>query len=320
MFALIAIVGAVVTSMTTWHADAVPAVIAPASAPVAPASATDVSAAGPAAVMRAAPPPPATVADRSAPAASPRHWVSRQQAFERSPDLFAFVEELLPAATAGDGEARWLVSRVQEYCDGYARAPADYDRDTGLIERLALRGARPLGEARTRVASRCRRFGPGDALSFVQLVQQRQGAADAGSLAAEAALLAMGEPVEADAGYRRELVERVQASRDPDAYAALAPAMGRRAAGDAALVDQVAGTQASEFAWRLAACRLGLDCSPGGALMTTYCAHGGICAPPGTEDFSAFVHEAALTPDEAHEVERMVDELVNGPQPELVMR
>lgn len=318
VFVLIAIFGAVVTSMSTWRGD-VPSLdgeIVTSTAAGAPGPRTSPSAATAHAPARAAAHPVTTATTASA----PRPRMSRPQAFERSSDLFAFARQLQPAADAGDAEAQWLVSRVHEYCDGYTRAPVDYDRDTALIESLGLRAARPLGEARGRVAERCRRFGPGDTVGFLQLVQQRQAAADAGSLAAEAALLAMGEPVGADAHYRRDLVERVQASRDPEAYAALAPAMGIAAAEDVAMAGQIAGTRISEQAWRLAACRLGLDCSQKGALMTTYCANGGICARNDTQDFSAFVREAGLSPGEVDEVDHMVDVLVDGQNVGVVMR
>lgn len=318
VFALIAIVGAVVTSMSSWRGAALPV----ADAPEAVAMASRAETATPR--RNAAQPAPDAVDTAQAPVRAAtqtaRAWVSRQQEFERTGDLFAFAQRLQPAADAGDGEARWLVSRVHEYCDGYARAPADYDRDTALIDSLALRAARPLGDARSRVAARCGRFVPDDTLSFVQLVELRKDAAAAGSLAAEAALLTMGEPLEDDPAYRRDLVARVQIARDPEAYAALAPAMGLAAVDDVALAGRFAGTQAAELGWRLAGCRLGLDCTPEGALMTTYCASGGICAQTADQDFSTFVREAALSPGEADEVDHMVNALVDGQRVGMVMR
>ncbi|MFR0656913.1 hypothetical protein SB719_20420, partial [Pantoea sp. SIMBA_079] len=89
-----------------------------------------------------------------------------------------------------------------------------------------------------RVGHRCARFLPTDTLSFTQLVEARQAAALAGSLPAEAALLAMGEPLDDDADYKAALVDRVQASRDPEAFVALAPAMGVAASDDAALAGR----------------------------------------------------------------------------------
>jgi len=235
-----------------------------------------------------------------------------QREFERADDLFAFRQRLQPLATAGDAEARWLLSRVDEYCAGFARDPGGFGRDSALIDGLQLDAARALGAARGRIGTRCGRFVPGDAPTFVQLVAQRQGAAEAGSLAAEAALLAMGAPLQDDIDYRRDLVERVQASRDPDAFVALSPAMGVAASGDVALADTVAGSQASELAWQLAACDLGLDCSARGALMTQYCANGGVCARDARQDFSSFVRDAAVPRQGAEEIDRMKKILVQG--------
>ncbi|WP_233198580.1 MULTISPECIES: hypothetical protein [Luteimonas] len=235
------------------------------------------------------------------------HW---RTAFERSDDLFVLLRSLESAAAAGDVEARWLASRVHEYCAPVARSPIGYARDTALIGSLGLRGAAPLSAARSRVGHRCARFLPTDTLSFTQLVEARQAAALAGSLPAEAALLAMGEPLDDDADYKAALVDRVQASRDPEAFVALAPAMGVAASDDAALAGRVAGTQGAELAWHLAGCRLGQACGPDSALMTQYCANGGICAQNGEPDFETLVREAAIPPADADEIEAMVDALV----------
>jgi len=242
------------------------------------------------------------------------------RAFEQADDLFAFRQQLQPLADAGDADARWLLSRVDEYCAGFARDPAGFARDSALIDGMQLDAARALGAARGRIGTRCGRFVPGDAPTFVQLVAQRQDAAEAGSLSAEAALLAMGAPLQDDMDYRRDLVERVQASRDPEAFVALSPAMGVAASGDVALTDAVAGTQASELAWQLAACDLGLDCSANGALMTEYCANGGICARDARQDFSAFVRDAAVPRQGAEEIDRMKKTLVeDAPAPRQLL-
>ncbi len=235
-----------------------------------------------------------------------------RDAFERTGDLFTLLQTLESAAQRGNAEARWLASRVHEYCAPVARSPVGYARDTALIDSLGLRAAAPLGDARSRVGDRCARFVPGDVLTFVQLVEAREDAALAGSLAAEAALLAMGEPLDDDEAYRADLVDRVQASRDPEAYLALAPAMGIAASGDDALAGRIAGTQGAEQAWQIAGCRLGQACGPDSALMTQYCANGGICAQDRRQDFEAFVREAAMPQERMDEVEVMVDALVRG--------
>ena len=306
VFALLALLGVLVAAVAMWR-------------PAAPAQDVE-GAASLSTVVTASPAAPVIVA---APSAGSASVISRpaiitrplQQAFESAPDLFAFRQRLQPMADGGDAEARWMLSRVDEYCAPFARDPAGFGRDSALIDGLQLDAARALGAARDRVGTRCGRFAPTDAPTFAQLIQRRREAAEAGSLAAEAALLAMGAPLVDDVDYRRDLVERVQASRDPEAFAALSPAMGVAASGDVALEQTVAGTQASELAWQLAACDLGLDCSPGGTLMTEYCSNGGICARDAHQDFPSFVRDAAVPRQGAEEIDRLKKTLVeDAPQ------
>ncbi|VXA92285.1 conserved hypothetical protein [Luteimonas sp. 9C] len=307
VFATIALLGLLVAALATWRP------VVPGTVAVDPdadwITDTDLPLSSDALAGPIAPPAsdPVLLA-----AASPTAVRPLQRAFEQAGDLFTFRQQLQPLAASGDADARWVLSRVDEYCAGFARDPAGFARDSALISELQLDAARALGAARDRIGARCGRFVPQDAPTFVQLVEQRQDAAEAGSLAAEAALLAMGAPLQDDMDYRRGLVERVQASRDPDAFVALSPAMGVAASGDVALADTVAGTQASELAWQLAACDLGLDCSADGALMTEYCANGGICAREARQDFSAFVRDAAVPRQGADEIDRMKKTLVEG--------
>jgi hypothetical protein len=104
----------------------------------------------------------------------------------------------------------------------------------------------------------------------------------------------MGEPLHKEPDYRRELVERVQQSQDPEAFLAISPAMGVMAAGDDALSGLVAGSQFTQLAWQVAACRLGLACGPNSVLMNSYCANGGICSRDPGQDFESFVFDAAV--------------------------
>src|SRR5690606_8763570 len=236
--------------------------------------------------------------------------------FERADDLHAFLQRLLPAARAGDAEAAWFVSRVYDYCAAHAANPAAYARDTEALARMGLAASAQMIAARERVASRCRRFAPVDGLDAGLVIVKRLEAAEAGSLAAEAALLAQGEPLDESHDYRRALVERVQASGDAEAFSALAPAMGLAASGEPAHADQVAGTRQAELAWHLAACRLGMDCSAQGALMTAWCAHGGICPRRAHQDFEELLHAA----EQPHGGEETIKQLSDSLLREGVLR
>ena len=256
--------------------------------------------------------------DRPAPSAiaatlpaNPAYRSAPRVEFERTDDLYAFVQRLAPAVRERDADAMWLVSKVYDYCSGYAMAPAGYARDTGAIRDMGQRGWQEMVAARDRVSARCARFVPEDDLSQPMVVMRRVEAAQAGSLPAEAALLASGQPLKKTDDYVRDLVTRVRESKDPDAYAAVSSGMGIAASGRQAYAPDVSGTQFAELAWQLAACRLGLDCGPQGALMTSYCANGGICSRDPTQDFAGFVYDAAIPRQGADVVNGMVDSLLS---------
>ena len=243
-----------------------------------------------------------------------RHYAPRgsghRRGFEHARDLYAYANTLAPAARAGDPEATWMLSRVYDYCSAYAMAPADYVGDTRAIQDMELATSSAMVAARTRTSDRCARFVPEDGLSYTMILGMTREAAEAGSLAAEAALLAAGEPLDSSDGYRHELVDRVQQSQDPESFAALAPAMGIQASGDRAFEGQVAGTRLAEVAWQVAACDLGMDCSADSAVMVSQCANGGICSRDPGQDFNSFVFDAAVPRQGADVVNGMADSLM----------
>ena len=235
-------------------------------------------------------------------------------ALEGGGNLFDYAGQLRLAADGGDAQAAWTLSRIYDYCALYAQDPQGYSLDDQVLAGLGLEAVPGLLAARSRVGQRCQGFARGDQLGRLQLLQRRQQAARSGNLAAEAALLAMGEPLSTRADYRSSLVERVIQSQDPEAFLALSPAMGAVAAGDQALAGQVAGSQFTQLAWQVAACRLGLDCGPDSVLMTTYCANGGICSRKPEQGFEAFVFDAAIAQQGGEKMNEMINYLRRPPE------
>lgn len=265
----------------------------------------------PAAVAAAPPAAPRLLASVYREPASPSRTFDPRREFESTPDLFTYAQRLTMMAQTGDADALWLLSRVHDYCAGFAANPVAYGNDTRAIAALDVGTAANMAAARERVSQRCARFMPADGLSSQSVHEARQRAARSGSLAAEAALMAEGEPLSEDAGYRHGLVERVVASGDPQAFLALSNAMGLAASGAEAELGSVSGTWLSELAWQIAACRLGLDCRPQGNLMTAYCAHGGICSRDPSQDFPSFVLDAGVPRQGADTLNDMVDNLLS---------
>lgn len=246
------------------------------------------------------------VAVRTVPAVSPL-----RRGFEDSTDLFAYSRELMAFAAAGDADAMWLLSLVQDQCAGFAADPVGYAQDTRVIAGLGLSNGRAMLSARQRIQQRCARFVPQDGFSLPTLITQRMQAARAGSLAAEASLLAMDQPLQDGDDYRRDLVRRVLDSGDPFAYLAIAPAMGTIGSGRRNTLGEVSGSDLSEIAWRIASCQLGMDCSPNGSMMTSYCVNGGICSQDESQDFTTFARDAGVPRQGADNVDDMVGTLLS---------
>lgn len=261
--------------------------------------------------VESAPPPVARPAHRIAESSPTSVAFDGRREFETSPDLFVYAQQLALQARVGDADAWWMLSRVHDYCAGFASNPAGYVRDTRAIAALDVANAATMAAARERVSARCARFMPEDGLSPRSVREARLQAAKGGSLAAEAALLADGEPLSEEPGYRGELVARVTASGDPQAFLALSRAMGLTASGAESELGEVSGTWLSEVAWQIAACRLGLDCGPEGNLMTAYCAHGGICSRDPSLDFPAFVLDAGVPRQGVENLNDMVNRLLS---------
>lgn len=230
-------------------------------------------------------------------------------AFENGSDLFAYARQLQAAADAGNAEAGWMASRIYDYCGVFAMDPSGYALDSAALQRMDLGAISAMLTARGKVRQGCAGFTAADGLGRARLLQQRLASAKGGNLAAEAALLSMGEPLNDTPEYRRGLVERVQSSQDPEAFLAISGAMGTAAAGDDAYRGMVAGSQFSQLAWQVAACQLGLACGPGSALMVAYCANGGICSRDPQQDFQSFVYDAAVPRQGMEKMNEMVNSL-----------
>lgn len=226
-------------------------------------------------------------------------------AFERSDDLYALMDA---HARSNSAESLWLISKIADYCAEFGRNPTGYVSDSQLEHVVSSADPKSYQAARLKVSHRCRGFVAGEAkddITHAALLVHKTRAARAGSLAAEAALLSQRAPLSADTEYLKNVVRRVLDSMDPDAYAALSMAMvdGRLSP---LIQEEMSGLidgQNGIYAWYLAACRLGLDCTRNGALMTRLCTETFFCRQ---ESFERMVFNQELSLVESEKIRRMV--------------
>lgn len=261
--------------------------------------------------------PAAARADRPAHSTALGLPLDMSAALEGQGNLFDYARQLRQAADAGDAQAAWTLSRIHDYCGLYALDPQGYARDDLVLEAGNAAALQGLLAARQQLGRRCAGFSAAEPTGRAMVLLRRQQSAREGNLAAEASLLAMGQPLEADMAYRRQLVERVVQSQDADAFLALSPAMGATAAGDLAYSGLVAGTEFTQLAWQVAACRLGMACGADSLLMSSYCANAGICSPKAGQDFESFVFDAAVPRQGVEKMNELINQLRRVPEKRL---
>ncbi len=116
--------------------------------------------------------------------------------------------------------------------------------------------------------------------------------------------LQRGEPDPITHAAHLTLMEQVVAADDPTAMLYLGD-MRHEAGGDEA-VDFTRGEVAGH-AWQIAACRRGLDCAAGSALMDQFCM-AGMCAP---SDLEAYIRaEVARQGGEVDQMDAAVDSIL----------
>ena len=232
--------------------------------------------------------------------------------FETTNDLYRFVQKLSSPEESKNADSLWLIAKVVDYCYSYGISPAGFTSDTEVLLRSASKDAAvALKAARDRVASRCSGFaGNSDDKTFSSLASlaNKVRAAKAGSLAAEASLIVLNSPLHTDPDYFSNLTQRITLSKDPDAYLAISDAVGVGAADRNPSTSEF-GTEHATYAWQLAACRRGLNCSSSGNLMSMYCVNGGVC---GTySNFEDLLFNGLLPASERVRVNEMTNRILS---------
>ncbi len=241
--------------------------------------------------------------------ANPRTSSLRQH-FEQSRDLYGLVQEL-KATGSGDPETETIIADALYECVAIAQ-PA------GTSYMGAQQAEKQHPELKTYVEGliatdkqRCGRFvksdiGNADAKSIVRMYAK---AASDGSAKAMAIQLQYSN-IDAmpDAALAAD-VQRIIASRDPDAIGALSNLMGGRAEDRSAAFGPMSGNETQQYAWLMAACQMGMNCGPGSSLLRQYCLNAGVC---GYTSINQVIASNYLTPADYHTAVQQAQQIVKS--------
>jgi hypothetical protein len=214
----------------------------------------------------------------------------KDQTFERATNLFNLLDAADEKTDVGSITLR---ARVFEECRLLAVSP-DFFSSLDANGEEAYGTKLPIvREYAARYLARC-----GDVAQFRKITTQDtaraiHAAADAGSPWARAMLLTQKARGMDNAEFDSTLGE-IMGSRDADAIGALADGMVRPRA--ESKYSDLSGTPLHVYAWQLASCDMGRDCSTNGVLMRQTCIFGGVCGTAAT--YRDFLQQSILTQED----------------------
>lgn len=218
---------------------------------------------------------------------------SMRQRYEQSRDLFALVQSLRPAATAGDLTARVItvdalneclsveLPKDSQYAAGQEAAHKNLELKTYVNGLIAIQQLR------------CSRFVKSDIGGVANIRDQYAELAKEGSAKALAMMLTNADLDSIPDTTLTAEVRQILDSGDPDAIGTLSNLMGLRAQGRQNAFGSMSGNVIDQFAWLLAACHMGMACGADSATIRTMCLNGGIC---GAGSVDQMVSSSFLSP------------------------
>ncbi|MBS0457282.1 MAG: hypothetical protein JSS44_08145 [Proteobacteria bacterium] len=210
-------------------------------------------------------------------ATSGSHVLTPRQRFEQSHDLFALVQSSRAAADGGDATAKTIIADAMYECIS-ATLPTNSRHVGVFLAEKRQPELKSVIDAKLAVDSaRCGRFTKDDIGSLGAVLAQYADAAKLGSAKALAMQLTYGNLATIPDQDLASDVQKIITSGDPDAIGALSNLMGLRAEGRASTFGSYSGSVTDQYAWQLAACRMGMDCGANSALLRGYCLSGGMC-------------------------------------------
>ncbi|MEP6606374.1 MAG: hypothetical protein ABJA60_09715, partial [Nitrosospira sp.] len=184
-------------------------------------------------------------------------------------------------------ECRTLGAKPNEFDDLDTKGPAIYGDKLPIVKSFVATYIKRCGDLA--------RMGKADAAQTDAAIDE---AAKAGSTWAKAVLFPKQSVVmpalTADAEFGKLL-----ASRDPAALGVIAEQMEHQRT-DSKFSD-LAGSPLATYAWQLASCEFGSDCTSSGQLMRDACLFDGLCGT--AADFHALLKDSVLSADELERVE-----------------
>ena len=195
--------------------------------------------------------------------------------YETVNDLSLIADDIKSKAEAGDTVAQRIYGRMLEECQHYSITHKTFRADLDAMSQSTVPFVNLNENIGLIVEKRCKNFTDGaPILSKEPYLWYGQAALkkDAQSMAKIMSAVGIAKMTDQEL---KESIDLIVASKDPEAFMAIANIMGEDSQSRIAVLGKYSGNRQSEYAWRLAACRLGANCRAKSPLLINLCLYGG---------------------------------------------
>lgn len=254
---------------------------------------------------------------RKAAIASNRKQKSTDQLnYETASDLSLIADHIRSKADSGDPTAQRIYGQMLEECWKYSLTKKTFKADLDGMSKMFPELGDLYARFGTKVEKRCGNFTKNMPISIKDPYMWYGLAALKKDAQATAKILThMGADKLNDQALK-EGVDFIIASKDPDALMELANIMGAHNQTRASALGPLSGSQRNEYAWRLAACRLGADCGADAQVVMNFCLNGGARSACTGNSLQEAIRRDVLAPSEYDAALRTSTEIINSlPKP-----
>lgn len=232
--------------------------------------------------------------------------------FDTSADLASLLAEIKGRAEAGDSIAQRMYGQILEECQGVSANPKHYQELGAALATIVPELKNQYINIAKAKEKRCMRIAenqPSIKNDEVSIWYAKAALQNDGLSTAKIMNRGMG-PEKLDDASLKKGIDQIIGSKDPEALMALADIAGTRLQSRTTVTGPLFGTATHEYAWRIAACRTGADCSPRSQLATSLCLSGARSACTGTNSVQEIYRLEAMSPSDYQRALTLSDQII----------
>jgi hypothetical protein len=226
-------------------------------------------------------------------------------------NLIFSLHNIKQNAEAGDAISQRQLAQILEECQGMSLSKNIYQDQAVTLAAINEASSKSYMDIASKMTKRCESVSVEmPSISNIEIDYWYTKSALNGDPVSTVEMLKRIGPETLSKSALEESIETVFASKDPEAIMKFADIAGSRLQGRDIVIKNLVGTKTHEYAWRIAACKIGAKCNAKSREVSDMCFYGGSRAACNQSYGLVDIYrEEALTPDEMKNALRISNEV-----------